>query len=182
MKLQPKDSLRIIQTHPTSAITTVNENGVCDAATFAWITPVSFDPSMLAVMVSLERYTCKNLEESGEFVVNVVTKHFLDELMKIGSESFRDNPNKLDESDFTLVDAEEIEPSRIEEAVAWLECKVEGMIAAGDHSVVVGKIVAAEVEDEFWEEGRFLAEKAETLHHLGENKFLVGGNLMEYEE
>lgn len=182
MKLNPKDSLRIIQIHPTSAVTTVNENGVYDAATFSWVSPVSFDPAMLAVMVSPERYTHSNLEESGEFVVNIVTKHFLEELMKIGNQSFEDNPNKLDESDFTLVDSEEVESPRIGEAVAWLECKVEKMVPAGDHSVVVGEIIAAEVEAEFWDGSRFLAEKAETLHHLGGDKFLVGGNVVEAEE
>lgn len=182
MELSSGNVIRLIQTHPVSVVTSVNENGVCDAASFSWISPASFDPPMLALMVSKKRYTYKNIEETGEFVVNVVTKHFLDETVEVGRESFRENPNKIDDSGFSLTDSKEVEPSRIDEAVVWLECEVEKMTEAGDHVIVVGKILTAEVEDDFWDNGRFLAEKAETLQHLGGNKFLVGGELVEHED
>ncbi len=182
MELNHEDVVRLVQTHPTSVVTTVNEEGVCDAASFSWLSPVSHNPPMVSIIVSPERYTYENLKATGEFVLNVVTKHFLDDVMYLGTESFRDNPNKLDEAEVTLEDAEEVDPSRIDEAVVWLECVVDGMHEAGDHYVVVGEIVAAEVDEEFWKDGRFMAEEAETLHHVGGNKFLVGGNLVEWEE
>lgn len=182
MKLGSRDAVQLVQTHPVCIVTTVNDEGVCDAATFSWVSPASFDPPMVAVMVSPERYTHQNLETSGEFVVNVVTKHFLDEAVYVGSVSFKDNPNKLDNSEFSLTDPKKINAPRLQEAVAWLECTVEKMVGTGDHSVVVGKIEYAEVDDEFWEDGRFLPEKAETLQHLGGNKFLVGGDLVEHED
>lgn len=178
--MKSEDIIKLIQTHPVSVVTTVNEDGVCNAATFSWLSPVSFDPPMMAVMVSPERYTYQNLHDKGQFVVNVITKHFLDELMKVGTQSFRENPNKIDESDFTLRKSKKVEPKGLKEAVIWLECKVEKMVEAGDHVIVVGEIVYAEVEDEFWDDGRFLAEKAETLQHLGGNRFLVGGELIEH--
>lgn len=182
MDLGSKDVIRLVQTHPTSVVTTVNEEGVCDAASFSWLSPVSSEPPMVAIMVSPERYTYENIKSSGEFVLNVLTKHFLDEVMYLGSESFHDNPNKLDETDVSLTESEEVDPSRIEEAVVWLECSVDGIHEAGDHYIVVGRILAAEVDEEFWKDGRFMAEEAETLHHLGGNKFLVGGNIVEWEQ
>jgi len=182
MDLDSKDVIRLIQTHPTSVVTTVNEEGVSDAATFSFLSPVSFDPPMAAIMVSDERHTYDNLKATGEFVINVVTKHYLDDIMKVGKISFSDDPNKLEDSEFTLEDSEEVEPSRIDEAVVWLECTVDEMHEAGDHYIVVGKILAAEVDEEFWKDGRFVPEEAETLHHIGGNKFLVGGNLVEWEE
>ncbi|MFP4116067.1 MAG: flavin reductase family protein [Candidatus Aenigmatarchaeota archaeon] len=182
MDLGPKEAIRMIQIHPTSVVTTINEEGSFDAAAFSFLSPVSFDPPMVAVMVSPDRYTYENLKNGGEFVVNVLTKHYLEEIMYVGKVSFEDNPNKLEESELNLKDAEEVEPSRIEEAVGWLECEVEDIHRAGDHYIVVGKIICASVVDEFWDDGRFLAEEAETLHHLGGNKFLVGGNVVEWEE
>ncbi len=182
MKLDSKDVVRLIQTHPTSVITTVNEEGVCNAASFSWLSPVSFDPPMVAFMISPKRYTYKNITATGEFVLNVMTKHFLDEVMHLGKESFKDNPNKIEETDLGLVRSEEVEPPRIEEAVVWLECTVNGMHEAGDHYIVVGEIVAAEVDEEFWKDGRFLAEEAETLHHVDGDRFLVGGNIVEWED
>lgn len=182
MKVESKDMIRLIQTHPVSVVTTVNKDGVNDAAAFSWISPLSHNPPLLAVMVSPKRHTHKNLEDTEEFVVNIVTKHFLEETVKVGNISFQENPNKLDESDFNLKDSNSVKPCRIEEAVVWLECRVKDMIKEGDHSIVVGEIVEAEVEDEFWEDGRFLAERAETLHHVGGKKFLVGGNLIEHEK
>lgn len=180
MKLSPTQALNLVQIHPTVVITSINEEGVCNAASFSWISPASFNPPMLGVSVSPKRYTHKNLKENGKFVVNILTKHFLKEVMKVGSQSFKENPNKLEESDLSLMDSEKIEVPRVEESVGWLECKVHNMIDAGDHSIVIGKILNAGVEEDFWEE-RFLPEKAETLHHLGGNEFLVGGNVVEYE-
>lgn len=181
MELDSKDVIRLIQTHPTSVVTTVNKDGVNDAASFSFLSPVSFDPPMMAIMVSSERQTYENILATGEFVLNVVTKHYIDDVMYVGRKSFKEEPNKLDDTEFTLVGSEEVEPSRIEEAVVWLECEVEKIHEAGDHYIVVGRILCAEVEEEFWKDGRFLAEEAETLHHVEGDKFLVGGNLVEWE-
>jgi len=181
MELDSKDVIRLIQAHPTSVVTTVNEEGVCNAASFSWLSPVSFDPPMVALMVSPERYTYSNLVSSQEFTLNVLTKHFLDDVMYVGKESFKNNPNKLEETDLTLEKSSEVDPPRIQEAVVWLECVVDAVHEAGDHLIVVGEVVAAEVDGEFWKDGRFLAEEAEILHHIGGRKFLVGGNLVEWE-
>ncbi len=181
MELDSKEIIRLIQTHPTSVITTVNDEGVCNAASFSWLSPVSFDPPMVAIMVSPERYTYGNITSNEEFTLNVLTKHFIDDVMYVGKESFRDSPNKLEDTDLRLEESNKVEPPRIQEAVVWMECVVDGIHEAGDHFIVVGEVVAAEVDEEFWKDGRFLAEEAETLHHIGGKKFLVGGNMVEWE-
>lgn len=179
MELEKSNYIKLIQAQPICVITSTNKDGVCDAETFSWLSPASFDPPMLVVMMSSEKNTLNNIEKNEKFVVNLMTKHFLEELIELGNKDFESNPNKLDESDLTLIDSKEISVPRLEESVAWLECKVEDIAESGDHSVVLGKILGAEVEDEFWDEDRFLPEKAETLHYLGEDKFLVGGEIIE---
>lgn len=178
--LTPQEARDLIHTNPVSVVTTVNEEGAVDAATFAWLCPTSHDPPLMSVMVSPKRYTFQNIQESGEFVVNIMTKHNLKPLMYVGSTSFEDTPDKLEKSGFTTVESLSVEAPALEEAVGWIECEVKDIVEEGDHYVVVGRILGGKADEDFWDD-RLKVEEAETLHHLGGREFLVAGNVIEYE-
>lgn len=177
MQLEAKDALKIVQTHPVSVVTTVNEEKVANAATFSWLCPVSKDPPIVSIMVSPERYTFENLQKGSDFVINVVTKHSLEETVYVGRESFHDEPDKIEKSDFSTAKSNDIDPPRLKEAIAWVECKTQDMIKAGDHYIVTGKVITGQVTDDFWND-RLLSEDAETVHHFGGNKFLIAGDVV----
>ncbi|MFB6215900.1 MAG: flavin reductase family protein [Candidatus Aenigmatarchaeota archaeon] len=181
VELTSEEARNLVHTNPVSILTTMNEEGAVNAATFAWLCPTSHDPPMVSVMVSPKRYTFQNLEETGEFVINVMTKHNLDSIMYVGSVSFKNKPEKVEKSGLTTRESKYVEPPALDDSVGWIECEVLDMVEEGDHHVVVGKVLGGMADEDFWDE-RLEVEKAETLHHIGGKKFLVAGNVIEYED
>ncbi|MFP4045990.1 MAG: flavin reductase family protein [Candidatus Aenigmatarchaeota archaeon] len=182
MELKPAEAKKLIQPHPLTIVTTTNKEGVPDAATFSWISPVSAEPPLVCIMVSEERQTYENLEENGEFVINIITKHCLEDAVYLGTKSFKDEPEKMENTELTLEKGKEAKASRINEAIGWIECEVKDMVKEGDHYMVVGKVLGGAVADEFWKDGRLKVEEAETLHHLGGNEFLTPGEVIEFKK
>ena len=176
MFLDPKQSRELIQTSPVIVLTTINKEGKTNAATFAWVASLSFEPTMLAVMIGKERYTLENIKTSKEFVVNIPSVNVLKKVYFVGSYSFREMPDKIKKAGFSTKPAQFLKTPKLKECIGWIECKLKETIKEGDHYIVVGKILGGEVKEEFWQE-RFLVEKAKLLHHIGGRKFLVEGKV-----
>jgi len=176
MLLTPLQSRELIQTSPVIVLTTLNKEGKTNAATFAWVASLSFEPTMLAVMIGKERYTLENIKTSKEFVVNIPSVNVLKKVYFVGSYSFRKMPDKIKKSGFTTKPAQFLKTPKLKKYIGWIECKLKETIKEGDHNIVVGKILGGEVKDELWQE-RFLVEKARLLHHIGGRKFLVEGRI-----
>jgi len=55
-------------------VTTLDSKGRINAAPFAWVSPIADDPPSLLLAAWYESDTFKNIEETKEFVLNVVPK------------------------------------------------------------------------------------------------------------
>ena len=151
--------------------------GVDNVLAVAWATPVSADPPMVAVSISPERYSYGLIEESGEFVVNVVSSEMLEAVWKCGSLSGRE-VDKFELAGLEKAPSEAVKPPRIKGALASLECKVVGRMEAGDHVLFLAKVVAYHVDEEAFdvEKGLWRVEKAKLLMHLGGRNFMQLGD------
>jgi len=177
MILGPTQARELIQTSPVIILTTIDRKDKVNAATFAWIVSLSFEPTMLAAMVGKGRYTLGNISALKEFVINVPSADILEKVYFVGSHSFREMPDKIKKAGFTTRPAKFLKTPKLKECIGWIECKLKETIREGDHFIVIGKVLGGEVKDEFWKE-RFLVEKAKLSHHIGGRKFLVGGKLI----
>ena len=132
---------------PTALITTIGKNNKENVATFSFIMPVSFKPKYIAFSVSPERHTFKNLSETKEFVVNVLSKEMRKEAEICGSFSGRDR-DKFILAKLTREKAEKVKPPLIRECPISLECKVVFMQEFGDHYLVVGRVEKEHIRKE----------------------------------
>lgn len=66
-----------------------------------------------------------------------------------------------------------VKPPRIAECISWFECELVWEKEAGDHVVIVGRVVKADVRDRLFSEGRFDFAEARTLMHVTGKKFAV---------
>lgn len=122
-----------------------------DAFTAAWLTQVSFDPLLVALSVNPSHATYPLLRESGGFTVSVLERGQLELARHFGTRSGREE-DKLAGVRW--------HPARggapvLEEALAQLECEVVAMHRAGDHQLVVARVVG----------GRLLRADAEPLRY-----------------
>ncbi len=147
-------------------ITTVSDRGIANAAPFSCSSPISFTPPLYGFSCNPSHDTWRNIQANGEFVVNVVGKD-LGECLQVLETDYPYEENELTHAGLTEARARQVRPPRIQEALAWLECTCEHTVKLGDHIWITGRVVAAEVKDEYWKPAGILdIEKANPLCHL----------------
>ena len=122
----------------------VSHAGRSNAFTAAWITQVSFDPLLVALAINPKNLSHDLLQQSGAFALNVLKRHQLDLARHFGTQSGRD----LDKLAQQRWRPGTLGAPILHDAAAYLECRVTGTISAGDHVIVLGKVVGGEVIDD----------------------------------
>ena len=112
-----------------------------DAFTAAWVMQVSYDPLLLALSISSNHSSYLLLKEGGSFSVNVLKKGQLDLADYYGRSARAD---KLALTDWTN---DRIRPPLLREGLAWFECQVVSRHPAGDHVLVVGRVIDGKLID-----------------------------------
>jgi flavin reductase (DIM6/NTAB) family NADH-FMN oxidoreductase RutF len=165
--ITPKKALRLINHGPVVLVTTLNHAGKPNVATIGWVTPISMEPTLVAIGVNPDSYTCELLRETREFVLNIPNTQLLNETHYFGSVSGRE-VDKLQTMELTRMAATHVNPPLIRECIGHLECHLYSSAPMGDHHLFVGEVVAASVEDELFD-GHWKTEEpaAKTIHHLG---------------
>lgn len=111
--------------------------------TAAWISRVSWNPPLVMVSIAPSRHTLQLIKEFGEFAVNIVSERLADAASNIfGYLSGRDT-DKFARAGIEPERARAVRAPVIREAPVVLECRVRQYVAAGDHVLVLGEVVAA---------------------------------------
>ena len=114
-----------------------------DAFTAAWIMQASFNPLMLAVSINPDNASYELLHATGGFTVNVLKQGQLELARRLGTRSGRAE-DKLA--------GIRCRPGRLgspilEDSLAYFECELMGRTRAGDHELVLGKVVDGKILD-----------------------------------
>ena len=160
---------RLLHPRNTVLVSCIGKNGKANIITLAWSMPVSANPPLAAVSIAPRRYSHSLIEETGEFVINIPTVEILKETLYCGRVSGR-NVNKFEATGLTAFPARKVKAPIIKECIAHLECKLHQKISAGDHTLFIGEIVAAYVNEGTFKE-TFDIKKVRIISHLGGDKF-----------
>ncbi len=145
MEVQPEDYIKIIAPPPVVFVSTLY-NEVKNVAPFGMVMPVSHNPPMIALGIFEHWDTFKNISDTGEFVVAYPSPNFVKKI-DIAAERFPRDLSEFDEAGLTPAESKVVKPFRIKECQVNLECRIEWCKAAGDHYIVVGRVVAANIVD-----------------------------------
>ena len=121
---------------------------VRNAFTAAWVMQVSFDPLLLALSINPHHSSYGLLSDGRAFSVNVLKKGQLELAAHYGGQAGADN--KLASMEWTTG---RVGVPLLLESLAWFECQVVGEHRAGDHVLVLGKVI----------DGKLLDSKAEPM-------------------
>jgi len=119
-----------------------DKNGKVNPITLGWTMIVSGNPPMMAIAVAKTHYSIEAIEYSKCFTITFPSSDMADAALFFGSRSGRDT-DKLAQFDCATGPAKEIDSVLLLDAVANFECELESQIAAGDHIVYIGRIVAS---------------------------------------
>jgi flavin reductase (DIM6/NTAB) family NADH-FMN oxidoreductase RutF len=106
-----------------------------NAFTAAWVMPVSFKPPMLAVSVNPQHTSYAQLKEEGVFSVNVPRRDRLDWVGHFAA------PSTVDKLASVTWRVGKTGAPLLEDALARFECELAGNCPAGDHVLVLGRVV-----------------------------------------
>jgi flavin reductase (DIM6/NTAB) family NADH-FMN oxidoreductase RutF len=126
-------------------VVTVAHDGEDHGMTANWITQAGFEPPMVVVAVENTSKTLGMIRDSHHFAVNVLLDSQRDLAGKLGRSS-EQAPQKL-----KGIKTKQGPVSRtpvLADCLGWVECRVVATLPSGDHTLVLGEVVAAGVERE----------------------------------
>jgi flavin reductase (DIM6/NTAB) family NADH-FMN oxidoreductase RutF len=112
-----------------------------NAFTAAWVMQVSYDPLLLALSINPNHSSYPLLKEGRSFSVNVLKKGQLDLADYYG------RPARTDKLALTDLTTDHTGLPLLREAVAWFECQLVSEHPAGDHVLVLGKVIDGKLLD-----------------------------------
>ena len=162
----------LVAPRPIALITSMDVNGKLNAAPFSAYNYLCTDPPIIGVGVTnrpdqqfVPKDTARNIRRTGEFVVNVVTEDIA-ERMNICATDFPPEMSEVDFAGFTTAPSRVVKPPRLAEAHAALECREYTTMEIGSSRIILGRVVAIYVEDQFVDpSGPYI--KADELHAIG---------------
>jgi flavin reductase (DIM6/NTAB) family NADH-FMN oxidoreductase RutF len=175
---------------PSSAlavITTVDAAGRVNAASYGTCTRVHHSPMYISFTCNSDRDTARNLEEVGEFVVNLPSfdRESLEKVRVVGL-PFARGINELEKANLKAIQSVTVRPPRIADFSRHFECKLEWVKDWGGlRRMVVGKVTAASVDDDCVDENGFvLWDRVKPAHFCGapyHNMFVAAYQTMSVE-
>ena len=156
-KLISKLIFNTVVPRPIAWITTVSNEGVVNLAPFSFYNAVTTKPPIVVISIGkrkdgTQKDTGRNIRETGEFVINVVSEEFLNKMVETGN----DFPPEESEAEKLRIELEPslmVKPPRIKGVPAALECRLKEIVEIGDTpmDLVIGKVVAIHYKPEILE-------------------------------
>src|ERR1017187_5298463 len=145
----------LVAPRPIALITSMDEDGKLNAAPFSAYNYLCTDPPIIGVGVTnrpdqpfVPKDTARNIRRTGEFVVNVVTEDIA-EKMSLCATDFPHEMSEVELAGFTTAPSQVVKPPRLAEAHAALECREYTTMEIGHSRIILGRVVAIYVEDQF---------------------------------
>jgi len=172
MELRP-DQFKLMLPLPVTVITTIDSKGIVNAAPYGCVMPILRPLDLIAIASALPRDTLKNIRDTGEFVVNVIGTPSFGKAMKT-ARNYPPDVNELEEVGLESSPSRKVAPPRMGDALGWIEAALDREITGENYALVIGRVVCAEMNDAYVEEGR-LAEPPALM--LRSYYHLMGGKI-----
>lgn len=133
---------------PTVMVSCAAQNISPNIITIAWAGTVNSDPPLVSVSIQPKRYSHDIVRDSGEFVINLVSRQLLKSADLCGVRSGRDG----DKFELCGLHPVAVEGLRLAPAIAespiWLACQVRQSLSLGTHTMFIGEIVNVGVAED----------------------------------
>lgn len=155
---------------PIAFVSTVSRSGQFNVAPFSYFNAISSQPPLLGISINRRagrpKDTFRNIEDTGDFVVNVVDEPLADRMVHASG----DWPEDVDEfalTGLTPVASDQVKSPRVGESPIAMECRLHKVIELGITFFVVGEILRAHVAERVLVDGRVDPAKLRPVGRLG---------------
>ncbi|MGA9278107.1 flavin reductase family protein [Ilumatobacter sp.] len=119
-------------------------DGERNGMTTSWITQLSMEPVLIGIGVDNDAVTHRLISGSGAFTVNLWDAENTRVFVKFSKPANDDGTTLNDRPVSTAVTGAPI----FDEALAWIDCAVRHTLDLGTHTLFVGEIVDASINDD----------------------------------
>ena len=182
MKIDPQDleprgksklMLSIILPRPIAWVSTISAEGRLNLAPFSAFCIVSTNPPMVGVGIARregeKKDTLRNIEATGEFVVNAVTES-LAQKMNVTAIEYPGDVDEFAQAGLTSTKSDRVKPPRVGESPISMECQLVQILEFGEMpratSFVIGKVVQVHLENSIYREGNIDLGKLNVIGRL----------------
>jgi flavin reductase (DIM6/NTAB) family NADH-FMN oxidoreductase RutF len=168
--------ISVVVPRPIAFVSTMDAAGHLNVAPFSYFNAITNQPPLLGISINRRaggpKDTYRNIEQTGEFVVNTVDEALGARMVQTSGEW----PEDVDEfqlAGLTPVASDLIKPPRVGESPVAMECRLHRVIELGASFFVVGEILRAHVRDAVVTDGRVDIAKLRPLGRLGGDGYSV---------
>lgn len=146
----------IVSPRPIGWISSISADGIHNLAPYSFFSAVSGAPPMVAFSGSPgaqgDKDSIKNIEDTGDFVVNIVSSALLD-AMNITSASLPPDISEFDQAKLTAKPSTLVASPHVGESPCYLECRLWQIIDlptapdGGQNRLVIGEVVGIGIDD-----------------------------------
>jgi flavin reductase (DIM6/NTAB) family NADH-FMN oxidoreductase RutF len=174
--------LNSVAPRPIAWVSTTSTSGALNLAPFSFFNAVCIDPPLLVFAPGLRQSkqaglghgeakdTLRNIRETREFVVNVVT-YELREAMNLTSGEYDPSIDEFELAKVTPHQSKIVRPPRVAESPVSFECKLHQILdfspAPTSSSLVIGQIVSIYVNDVHMKDGKLDRNSLDLIGRMG---------------
>ncbi|MBD3921269.1 flavin reductase family protein [Paenibacillus sp. PR3] len=162
-----KDSYKLytgsILPRPIALVSTISKGGVPNLAPFSNFCGVCPQPFTVAFAPLIrpedgtKKDTTRNIEETGQFVINIVTEDIVSQVSRTSIE-FASDIDEFRETGLTPISSSSVMPYRVKESPIQMECVLENILTigegAGSSNLIIGRVVQIHIEDALYKDGK----------------------------
>lgn len=161
---------------PIAFVSTVSKDGVTNVAPYSYFNVVCTDPPTLLFCPNIngrtgqKKDTLKNIEDTGEFVINVATEDIVQQVNQSAGE-YPYGVSEFEKTGLTPIASDTIKAPRVKESPIQFECKLNQIVPVGDGTkgsgfVVLGTIQRFHYDENVYDNGKIILEKLKPVGRI----------------
>ena len=174
---------------PIALVSTISNNGQNNIAPFSYFNGVCSKPPTIMFAPGrrgwdgLEKDTIINIRKTKEFVVNIVSESFGEQMVACATD-YDSDIDEFEISKLSPVKSEKLTCPRLLEAKISFECTLNQIVEIGDGTagsgfIVIGTIELFHIDDDIYEDGHINLGKVNPIGRLAGNWYTRTNNKFE---
>jgi flavin reductase (DIM6/NTAB) family NADH-FMN oxidoreductase RutF len=166
----------IIVPRPIAFVSSMSAAGVRNLAPFSFFTAISANPPVVCFSPMIRgsdgsrKDTLNNIEATGEFVVNIVSEDFAEQ-MNVTSAEYTPEVDEFLESGLTPLPSDCVTPPRVGESRASMECKLIQIVHVSPKplggSIVLGEVLRFHIAEEIFSDFKVDPDDLRAIGRMG---------------
>jgi flavin reductase (DIM6/NTAB) family NADH-FMN oxidoreductase RutF len=168
----------VVVPRPIAWVSSRSGDGVDNLAPHSFFTVACVDPPVVQFTSVGRKDTLRNVEDTGEFVVNLAPEPLFTEINATATD-FPHGVSEFDEVGLAREASVHVAPPRVADAPVALECRLHSTLRLGDSTLVLGHVVHAVVDADAVVDGHPEVARLRPLSRLGRDEWATVGEVRE---